>query len=74
MLTQDQLTTIRAALRYWRDEIVPAGPPIAAHYYDVTVDRHLQADEIDRLIDQFQANKTRCVMLTPDDHVLAVRV
>ena len=31
MLTKKQLATVRAALRYWRDEMVPAGS--AAKYY-----------------------------------------
>lgn len=72
MLTPDQLTTIRAALRYWRDEIVPAGSTAASFYYEASVGHELQAAEIESLIQCFQPDQTRCVLITPHDVVLAV--
>lgn len=72
MLTQDQLATIRAALRYWRDEIVPGGRKVSSLYFDTRVENELNADEVELLIEQFRAEQTRCVLLTPDDFVLAV--
>ncbi|WP_404309617.1 hypothetical protein [Neorhodopirellula lusitana] len=55
MLTQDQLATIRAALRYWRDEIVPGGREVSSHYFDTQVENELNADEVELLIEQFRA-------------------
>ncbi|WP_430454378.1 hypothetical protein [Rhodopirellula europaea] len=72
MLTQDQLTTIRAALRFWCDEMTPAGSDVAAAYYDASVENHLRAVEIELLIDQLQPEKIRYALITPTDFVLAV--
>ena len=72
MLTPDQLTTIRAALRFWRDEIVPAGNAVSSHYYDTDVKDDLTTDDIERLIECLQPTQIRCVLITPSDFVLAV--
>lgn len=72
MLTHDQLATIRAALRYWRDEIVPGGGDLSSLYFDTEVETDLTAEEIKILIEHLQPDKTRCVLVTPDEFVLAV--
>ena len=72
MLTPDQLTTIRAALRFWRDEIVPAGNAVSSNYYDTDVKEALTADDIEHVIASLQPTQTRCVLITLNDFVLAV--
>lgn len=34
MLTAKEAATIRAALRFWMDEVIPAGQETASHYFD----------------------------------------
>lgn len=41
-------------------------------YFDTQVENDLNAYEVELLIEQFRAKKTRCVLLTPDGFVLAV--
>ncbi len=72
MLTPDQLTTIRAALRFWRDEIVPAGNAVSSNYYDTDVKDALTAEGIEQVIASLQPTQIRCVLITPSDFVLAV--
>src|SRR5687767_14921607 len=46
MLTSRDLATIRAALRYWREEVSIHGPEAAAPYFDLVEPRPLGAAEM----------------------------
>ena len=50
MLTQNELATVRAALRFWRDEMVTADRDTRRHYFDLPSPPTLSADEIESLI------------------------
>ena len=55
MLTQDELATIRAALRFWRDEMVSVGEDTCRHYFDVSPIPNLNELEIESLIERLQS-------------------
>ena len=50
MLTATETATIRAALRYWIDEIISGGDALAQLYFDTDIDRGLDAEAIEQLI------------------------
>ena len=56
MLTENQLATIRAALRFWKDEMVRADKSTTRHYFDVSPHPSLTADEIETLIGQLRSD------------------
>ena len=56
MLTENQLATIRAALRFWKDEMVHADNATARHYFDVSPHPVLTADEIETLIARLRSD------------------
>lgn len=58
MLTADQLATIRAALRFWQDEMVRADKATTRHYFDVSPHPSLTTDEIENLIEQLRSDPT----------------
>ncbi len=66
MLTPDETATIRAALRYWSEEMVPHGETVAQPYYDVERVRTLDRREVERLIDRFGEDQLRFVASPPE--------
>ena len=66
MLSADEAATIRAALRYWLDEVVPHGPSVAQLYLDSEAAKVLGRAELERLIQRFAAGNLRCVATKPD--------
>ncbi|GAA4447983.1 hypothetical protein GCM10023156_10500 [Novipirellula rosea] len=56
MLTENQLATIRAALRFWKDEMARADKSTTRHYFDVSPHPVLTADEIETLIDRLRSD------------------
>ena len=55
MLTIDEAATIRAALRYWIDEIVPH-QHTAPHYFDSVGTQQLTSAETKELLKRFREN------------------
>jgi hypothetical protein len=53
MLTFAEAATVRAALKYWIDEMGSAEFPTTRHYLDVPIGRRLTLDELNLLRDQF---------------------
>ena len=51
-LSSDELALIRAALRYWRDEMAPTGHAIQKHYFDRTSIPVFDAERIESLIER----------------------
>ncbi len=64
MLSPSELATIRASLRFWRDEIVPHGNDSAKHYLDDPVLAPLDRDSIEKLISCFQLDAVRNAHIT----------
>lgn len=58
MLTPDHLSILRAALRYWLDEIVPHGWDAARHYLE-GAELSLSNVQIDQLAAQLQPDRLR---------------
>lgn len=56
VLTDDELATIRAALRFWKDEMVPAEEDTTRHYFDVSPVPSLTGYEIETLIGRMQSS------------------
>lgn len=56
VLTDDELATIRAALRFWKDEMVPAVEDTTRHYFDVTPVPSLTGHEIETLVGRMQSS------------------
>ncbi len=54
MLTQDQRATVRAALRFWRDEMIPTDQKTRCYYFDDLNSPQFTAREIEKLIAHFQ--------------------
>lgn len=65
MLTADELATIRAALRYWTDEIVPHGQSAAKNYFDSPDTTMLKRRDTDWLLERFTESEIRFVGGTP---------
>ncbi|MCD0462163.1 hypothetical protein [Roseiconus lacunae] len=63
MLTTREAATIRAALRYWSEEMAPHGSSLSSAYFDQIVDRPMSPDEIKKLIEQFNAAQLRYLRL-----------
>ena len=59
MLSHHELATIRAALRFWNDEIAAHGIVTASHYFDESGTRLLSAEETARLIHRFDPSAVR---------------
>lgn len=72
MLSQQELATIRGALRFWKDEISPGDVETANHYLDSPVSEQLNAPHIERLIERFQVENIRYVRMSEQGFVLAV--
>jgi len=51
-LSSDELALIRAALRYWRDEMAPTGRAIQRHYFDRAPITVFDAKLIESLIER----------------------
>ena len=66
MLSSDELATIRAALRFWRDEIVPGGDELALLYLDEPATSALDRDQVDSLAECFQHHNVRAIRETPE--------
>ena len=62
MLSNLEIATIRAALRYWLDEIVPSAPSVAAPYLDDPPDSMLDRQGVLELIDCFESGRLRHVV------------
>lgn len=72
MLTQQELATIRGALRFWKDEIASGDVETANHYLDSPFSEQLDAPQIERLIERLQVTNIRYVRMSEQGHVLAV--
>lgn len=72
MLSEQELATIRGALRFWKDEIAPGDVEVANHYFDSPLSEQLTPQQLDRLIDCFQATNIRYVRMSEQGFVLAV--
>lgn len=59
MLTSRELATLRAALRYWQEEICPHGPAAARLYLDSPASVPLTSTEVRRLRDRFRSGRVR---------------
>ena len=57
ILTQDELATIRAALRFWRDEMASANELTTRHYFDISPHRNLSAEQISALIARLRSDE-----------------
>ena len=64
MLSSDELATIRAALRFWRDEIVPGGSELALLYLEELTTSTLDRDYVDSLVECFQQHNVRVIRET----------
>ena len=65
MLSIQQTDTIRAALRYWCDEIVPHGPSVATAYFDTHQDRLLSISAVQHLADRFRHDRLLAIEVEP---------
>jgi hypothetical protein len=65
MLSNLESETVRAALRYWLDEIVPHEPSVGAMYLDGPSDTPLDRDGVLDLIDRFEPGRQRYVVADP---------
>ena len=65
MLSADEAATIRAALRYWLDEVVPHGPSVVQLYLDSETTETLGRTPVEGLIQRFAAGNLRCVATKP---------
>jgi hypothetical protein len=75
MLADQELATIRAALRFWNDEIVTSGQETARLYSDSTVDPQLSDAGIRQLIESFTDANVRYLVVrnqTPVSPLLAL--
>lgn len=54
MLSRTDAAVIRAALRYWSDEIVPGGKELGQHYVDEEIGEMLSPNEVESLIRRFR--------------------
>ena len=61
MLSDTELATIRAALRFWKDEIVPSGIETAKPYFDQDAMELLDAEEINLLITSFESSAVETI-------------
>lgn len=53
MLTPEESATIRAALRFWKDEMATTHAETTRHYFDVAPHPQLTPIQIQQLIDKF---------------------
>lgn len=70
MLTIHETATIRAALRYWIDEIVPQDESVARLYLDSTEVRTLNRLEVEFLIDCLDETNLRFVAVETERLIL----
>ena len=66
MLSNLELATVRAALRFWLDENTSDGPSnvsIAKPYFDYPVEKALDREGVSELIGRFEASRVRCVVV-----------
>ena len=61
MLSDVQLATVRAALRYWREEMCPHGADTAAGYFSQPIEEYLLAEEVSALERRFDDTAVRYV-------------
>lgn len=61
MLSDVQLATVRAALRYWREEICPHGVEAAQPYLPRPIDKHLSEGDVWALERMFEDAAVRYV-------------
>lgn len=66
MLSMTEVSTIRAALRFWLDEIVPHQPSGARPYLDASIIETLDRDSVIELIDRFAPDALRYVAVDID--------
>ena len=66
MLSDAELATIRAALRFWNDEIVPGGKYLSTPYFDEPVEEALNREAIEALIGCFHPSEVGVVQATPE--------
>lgn len=66
MLTRRQLTTLRAALQFWQEEICPHGEAAARPYLETSNIAPLTTDEINELRDRFDLMNLRYATITAD--------
>lgn len=52
MFTRQELATLAAALRFWRDEMLPHEPALVAPYFEGSNFEPLPDDRVDSLIEQ----------------------
>lgn len=55
LFTRDELATLVAALRFWRDEMLPQDPDLVEPYFDGLGADPLPDDQIDPLLDRLRA-------------------
>jgi hypothetical protein len=65
MLSNLESETVRAALRYWLDEIVPHESSVGARYLDGPSDTPLDREGVSDLIDRFEPGRLRYVVADP---------
>ncbi|TWT97275.1 hypothetical protein [Neorhodopirellula pilleata] len=56
MPSRDELATIRAALRFWKDEMASASESTTRHYFDVSPAPSLTPFEIEALIQRLRSD------------------
>lgn len=66
MLDSRQLASIRAALRYWQDEMAPHGPDIAHHYFSESDESPLSPEEVADLIVTLESCVIRPIKIDPE--------
>jgi hypothetical protein len=72
MLTQEDLATVRAALRFWRDEMIPVGGNTSQYYFDGEQRHLLTCDEVDALVERFQCEEVRYLMVEDGQPISAL--
>ena len=71
VLSDTELATIRAALRFWKDEIVPSGIATAKPYFDQNGVELLKADEVDQLIASFEQDAVLVIRWNNSGHIVS---
>ena len=66
MLTINEAATIRAALWFWIDEIVPNGPATAKAYFDRDAFELMTRTETERLVSRFDESQLRFAQIDQD--------
>ena len=66
MLSDLELATVRAALRYWREEICPSGSGAAAPYFDQPTEVYLSESDVPELERRLSDTRVRYLAYDAD--------